>query len=664
MVDLRIHGDNIVECERTLDLVARALGITEAARLAPINSPVAPSVMVEVPTSGTRVKVTLLPGYSRWNRDILEMIALRGGKLREAADAIITRLQDGSEELLLGIEFCGALPAGNQAWQRNGRALSFAQAAVPYIYVAELGGHELGDARERRGARVPNPAVPFSYLLLTESKGSPALPVFVRSPGASEASIRSHLDYYGEQELLEIVRHVVLGESFAASATALRDKALGLVQHLSSTRSRRDGLAAEQWARALAYVREGGSLPDFLAQEPRIAWAKRTSIAALTGTARQLMGDVAKCARGLTSSSLPFCLVPRESRNDFADTVRATYPGVSPTFLTWCRRHKHLAICWVMGFKPGGEDARPDRGLPPFCRMLVGSSTDVLTVVYGPAPRPAWPQLASDPTGLMESNGLWQSVLMCSDALLVDASTLSSPPPLCYLRDHWDAGERQKMVPAFAVTPIPVRTGENDVDTVVHLLLGRLGLPYVFEGMCNPPGGDWSGVSILTEDQSHELRWLVLPRVTAPDAKRPDHVFQLFGGSQTSVLLAVESKERTSSVESGIGPRLRRYVEQLLSVVPSVQRVRGGDWTHYPSSTTTPVPPIATAVAALADDWDDLREVAARADVDLALGCSFPAEPEQCSLFLLCRTDLGRAVAGSITTISVGALRLRVEVQS
>ena len=78
MVDLRIHGDNIVECERTLDLVARALGITEAARLAPINSPVAPSVMVEVPTSGTRVKVTLLPGYSRWNRDILEMIALRG----------------------------------------------------------------------------------------------------------------------------------------------------------------------------------------------------------------------------------------------------------------------------------------------------------------------------------------------------------------------------------------------------------------------------------------------------------------------------------------------------------------------------------------------------------------------------------------------------------
>ena len=33
---------------------------------------------------------------------------------------------------------------------------------------------------------------------------------------------------------------------------------------------------------------------------------------------------------------------------------------------------KDLIICAVKGFKPGGDDARPDRGILPFITMLMG----------------------------------------------------------------------------------------------------------------------------------------------------------------------------------------------------------------------------------------------------------------------------------------------------
>jgi hypothetical protein len=664
MLSFRIHGDNIVECERTLDLVARALGIPPSQPLVPSGSPLAPTYTLTPPDSAESMQFTFFPGYGRWDTNILEIIHQRGGVLREAADAIISRVQGRHEDILISMEYCGALPAGNQAWQRNGRAFSFAHAKLPYIYIAELSGYELNAKRERKAARLPNPAVPFSYLLLTKLTKSPAVPVFVRSPGASDEAVKSHSPFFGEEELLDFLRKTLLGESTDGPQKALEAKVLELVKFLADSRRQNDTLLPDQWAAALATVSKGGSLTHYLTATPRLKWSKTAYITGLTASARKFMAITATFALGLTSTSLPMCIVPEDSRASYAKEIHELYPETPKHFLEWCSRGGHLAVCWVMGFKPKGDDARPDRGLPPLCRMLVGDKTDMLTIVYGPAPKSTWPLLESSPSELMKQNGLWEAVLVSSDAVFVDSSSIPKTPPLAYLKAHWASTASPPPVGPFSVTPAPIHVGENDVDTVLHLLFARLGYPHVFEGMCNPPGGDWSGLSMLTEDKKQELRWLGLPRVTAHGAKRPDHVFQVFDYFKPFLVVAIESKERSRSVEDGIGPRLRKYVGALVEVMPSVQRAPASAWCHYSHTVDRPPPKIASAAAFVATSKSELTAVATRAEVDVVFGFVFPPSRDSCTIWAQCCTSDGKAVCDFLSTLSLTSLRLRMEIQS
>ena len=104
MPDFRIHGDNIVECERTLELIARALNIPPDAHLVPTGSPLTPTYTLVPPGSKDPYRFTFYPGYGRWDTNILEVVRRRGGTLREAADAVVCRVQNGQEELLAAIE--------------------------------------------------------------------------------------------------------------------------------------------------------------------------------------------------------------------------------------------------------------------------------------------------------------------------------------------------------------------------------------------------------------------------------------------------------------------------------------------------------------------------------------------------------------------------------
>lgn len=660
--EYRIHGDNIVECERTLELIARAFEIPTHSHFEPTGSPLTPTYQLAVKGRQATFAFTFFPGYGRWDTDIIEVVRRRGGRLREAADAIICSVNGGHETPVLAIEYCGALPAGNQAWQRNGRAFSFAHAGIPYFYIAELSGYELNAERQRKAARLPNPAVPFSYLLLTEATESPALPIFVRSPGASDDAVLAHSPFYGEQELLEIMACILLGEQPDKPRNALEAKVLELVNFLAGSRKRSDTLTPKQWTAAFGAVQRGSTLPAYLCNESPIKWSKTAYIEGLTETAARLMTLTAKFASGLTSSSLPMCVIPARVRKDFAHALVGLYPALPKAFVEWCRRDQDLAVCWVMGFKPRGDDARPDRGLPPLCRMLAGDSTDMLTVVYGPAPASTWPQLTNTPSSLMSQNGLWEAALVCSDAILVDANTLATSTPLAFLKSHWESSTRLEPPGPFAVTPTPVRAGENDVDTVLHLLFARLGHPHVFEGMCNPPGGDWSGLSMLTADRALEMRWLGLPRVTAEGAKRPDHVFQIFDMFDPYLILAIESKERAKSVEVSIGPRLVKYVGDLVQAMPSVQRPPAGTWSHFAESSERTMPKMASAAAFVANSKSELSAVAVTANVDLVLGCHFPSRPDSCELWIHCCTPLGAEVAKFVKAIQPKALKLAITI--
>ena len=658
ITEFHIHGDNIVECERALELIKSALADDVISALPPAGSPVCPVFNIGVRYSAKPLKLTFYPGFGRWRQDILELVRHLGGTLREAPDVIITGIISGTEIPLVAIEFCGALPAGNQAWQRSGRAYSFGKARVPYLYVAELGGYELDRDRNRKSPRMPNPAVPFSYLSYSVEQGTDVLPIFTTSQGADDASRAAYAGEFAERELVALIRALLLQEDSSAIYATLRLKVLSLVRKRAEASKGGKTLSPRQWDAAYAAVSSGQPLAKHLAASVRIAWSKTAYIKSITKTAVRLMTLAKKYAIGLTSSELPICIIPRKNRRKFAAAVSKLYMDLPTAFTAWLKRDDELIICWVMGFKPRGDDARPDRGLPPFARMLVGRQADMLTVVYGPAHESTWPMLQNAPIELMEKNGLWEAILETSDALLVDAST-DKVTHHGFLRSHWASTPKAQTAMKVFVDPMPVKMGENDVDTALHLLLAHCSGNDVFEGMCNPPGGDWSGVSLQTPDRSLELRWLSLPRVSGADKKRPDHVFQFFNIAPRPVVLSVESKERAQSVEERIGPRLSAYITSLLDTEASVQRVNGqADWAHSTRKLNKRDFIFATGVAFISGSQSEVESVIAKSKADLVMSYVFGENGESCEIRCTPTSEVGKAIADCMVRINPNGMAM------
>lgn len=654
MKHFRIHGDNIVECERTLALIERAFSSTATG---PTGSIVCPSYSLE--TNVGVFSFTFFPGYERWDASIVDYVRQRGGVLRETADALITKLDNSCETPLIAIEYCGALPAGNQAWQRSGRAFSFAHANIPFIYVAELGGYELDSQRGRKAARLPNPAVPFSYLLLHERSHTICLPVFVPSPSASLEARRVYTPFYGEEELTRLIRNLLVGEPVEQLTACLKQKGLALIMMLASNRRRRDSLLPAAWQNAYNTATLHDSLVVYLAKEARMPWSKTAYIEGLTNTAERLMRSAALHGVGLTSSSLPMCIIPTDERGAFAEEVKHIYGTLPDELIKWLNKRENLVVCWVMGFKPRGDDARPDRGLPPLARMLAGDGVDLLTVVYGPAKTETWPTLQSNPVLLQERNGLWESILGVSDAILIDSSTYSARYPRGYVRSHWAKRSNGRQSTPLLVTPRPRVYGEQDVDTVLHTHITRMAGKQVFEGLCNPPGGDWSGISLLTEDKQVELRWTGMPRETASDEKRPDHIFQIFDAKEGSVLLVVESKETARSIEPNIGPRLKKYISSLIVTPPTVERaIPNGSWHHSKRTGLGVSPRFATCAAYIVESKGRAGSNLASAGVDILIGVTFSSTSNAVEMNIHPLTASGKDVSNFLHRIPTGGISL------
>ena len=642
-----IHGDNIVECERTLHLIGLALASEPSSTREPSRSLTNPSFEFVIDGGRKTLIFVFFPGFERWNVDIRQMIRDRGGIIRESPDVIVSEVTLGHEQPLIAMEYSGALAAGNQAWQRSGRAYSYGLARIPYLYVAELGGYELDAQRVRIAPRLPNPAVPFSYLSYSSSLDTPVLPIYVPNPGIDQAARASFASAFGEGELIEFIRVAILNEEAKRVTEALQEKALIFIQRLASGKPLGQTLTPEQWTKAYRVVKAGNrnALTSFLLHETPLRWSKKVSIQSLTASARELMKVAARLSIGLTSSNLPMCLVSPKNRMALAKEIEKLYPGISNDFLNWLQNEEPLVICWVMGFKPRGDDARPDRGLPPFTRMLIGPDADMLTVVYGPAPAAHWALLLGNPRNLASQNGLWEAIMVTSNAILADSAT-DNVTTHGFLRAHWERAVNPIQALSMLVTSPPQRIGEHDVDTVIHTV-AHLDAERVFEGLCNPPGGDWSGVSLLTVDKSKELRWLSLPRVSGSDSKRPDHVLQLFGIREVPIILAIESKEKPNSIEVGIGPRLRNYMGGLLSSPAMVERENGSTttWRHSNLSLEPGDFQLVSATASLIAHYTDLAKVRERTDADLQIGLRFSADGTHCEIHLLSSTNIGQEIA-------------------
>jgi len=648
-----------VECERAFSLIKSGQNSNILKEKGPYDSMITPKFQLELKNPNIILIFTFFPGFGRWNKDILSLIHNRGGVLREAPDVVITRESPFSEEPILAIEYCSALPAGNNAWQRNGRAYSLGCAGIPYAYINELGGFELGKDRAVKSSRNPNPAVPFSYLCSLHTLNKPIYPVFISSPTATHESKIKFSKVFGYSELSSLIKSLIMNESIKETESRLEKKALELVCLLASNKRGNDSFTSEEWKGA---YESDLLLTTYIQSVPHRKWKKKAYIKGLTASAKSLMASVADISIGLTSSELPFCLVPASKRLDFIKIINDLYGDLDPQFNTWLSRENDLVICWIMGFKPRGDDARPDRGLPPLCRMLIGDSIDMLTVVYGPVPPYHLKLLETNPAALMARNGLWESILALSNAVLIDSETIISNVKNAYTQDQWSSSLSAEPQSNIIISSIPARFREDDIDTMLHLLFCHLSNQSginIFEGLCNPPGGDWSGISLLTADNKKELRWISLPRVSGENTKRPDHVFQIIDPIYNSIILIIESKENASDLENNIGSKLKTYVSDLICSPPSVERDAGTDWTQtrlekYPDGIE-----FASAAAFIANSNQNIESIANKYDVDLIFGFRFNSDTS-CTIISYPRTELGAYIQNIIKKFKLFELNVNI----
>ena len=639
---LNIHGDNIVECERAFKLCKKALDIK--------TSSIAKESTVFCPTYNASTETddyffTFFPGYGRWNKDILSLLHTEKDSLREAPDVVITEIENEIEKPLLAIEYCGALPAGNQAWQRSGRGYSTGKSKVPYLYIAELGGYELDSNRNRKAARTPNPAIPFSYITYTKEY-STVLPIYEKSPGCDAESERLYQDVFSEEQLLVIVESILLGKEYTEAEKELENKIIKFIQIKAATSRGTVTLSEEQWKQAYNVICNNESLITFLCKNNPVNWKKTAYIEGLTGTAQKFMDIASKYAIGITSSKLPMCIIPNSNKGKFVEEVNKLYPKLTDSFKKWLSKKDNLVIAWIMGFKPRGDDARPDRGLVPFTRMLTGKNADILTFVYGPAPAATWKLFEDNPVKLGTTNGLWEAIFSASDAVLVDSAT--SKKKLNILKAEFQNNNFRPVDTNISVLPTPTKIGENDVDTILHTLLTQTKGIEVFEGMCNPPGGDWSGISVLNKKSKIEYRWLSLPRVSQTEAKRPDHVFQIFGLFDKPVLFSVESKEGARELETGIGERLNRYLYDLLKTPVNAERKETSEnWNYsdFQLSKDDFLFASAAAYICLRDSDFDLVENKVACDVIFSY---YFDENGKCTIKISSYSELGKKIAEAI----------------
>ena len=639
---LNIHGDNIVECERAFKLCKKALGIK--------TSSIAKESTVFCPAYNASTEIddyffTFFPGYGRWNKDILSLLHTEKDSLREAPDVLITEIEKEIEKPLLAIEYCGALPAGNQAWQRSGRGYSTGKSKVPYLYIAELGGYELDSNRNRKAARTPNPAIPFSYITYTKEY-STVLPIYEKSPGCDEKSERLYQDVFSEEQLLIIMECILLGKEYTEAEKELENKIIKFIQIKAATSRGTVTLSEEQWKQAYNVICNNKSLITFLCKNNPVNWKKTAYIEGLTETAQKFMDIVSKYAIGITSSKLPMCIIPNSNKGKFVEEVNTLYPSLTDTFKKWLSKKDNLVIAWIMGFKPRGDDARPDRGLVPFTRMLTGKNADILTFVYGPAPAATWKLFEDNPVKLGTTNGLWEAIFSASDAVLVDSAT--SKKKLNILKAEFQNNNFRPVDTNISVLPTPTKIGENDVDTILHTLLTQTKDIEVFEGMCNPPGGDWSGISVLNKKNKIEYRWLSLPRVSQTEAKRPDHVFQIFGLSDKPILFSVESKEGARELETGIGERLNRYLYDLLKTSVNAERKETSEnWNYSDFQFSKDDFLFASAAAYICFRDSDFDLVENKVDCDVIFSYYFD-ENGKCTIKISTYSELGKKIAEAI----------------
>lgn len=588
MKTYRIHGDNIVECERIANIILNTLNPDSVSSI--LISPSTVAIDIKATFIGMPIewRLILLPGFNkntkrRWNGNIFEALKEAGSFFDETPDAIISLVEGRTEKILLGIEFCSALQAGNQAWQRSARAFSTGRTGCPYLYIVDFVKYELdNETRNRKNLRFPNAAVPYSYVNYSKTTGNFVAQLYTKSEEFDRSRDTDIANFdesdFGSKELGVFIVKLMLGLDTTEEEKVILEKNMNVVQFLADHFDSNSNFTAEEWQDVYDLSKE--DIVDYSVSKRRFGFHKTIAAKSHHGESEKVLELVDSLSVGLASRDLPFGIIPANKRPTFAAGLSKLYPSAKKSTIKSIRANsKHLIIAIFKGFKPRGDDNRPDRGLLPLAAMLSDSDVDVMTYIYGPMIETNLNLLDRNPLTLADRNGLWRSILALSNYVILDVPVLAKKrydAERIYdtgkIKEHFMSmgiGEEISSKPAFS--NVPVNFGEDDVDTGIHYLFTHVIGKHCFEGMCNPPGGDWSGFSVI--DGEYENRWLSLPRVSdIVNGKRPDHILEIFDVFEKPLLLSIESKEKSCDLEEDVGTKLVTYIEKLMSYVPSAKR--------------------------------------------------------------------------------------------
>jgi len=478
---------------------------------------------------------------------------------------------------------------------------------------------ELDADRREKAGRLPNPIIPFSYVTATEAFGVPCLPVYTPSPSCGAASRHRFASIYGDLDLVQLIRGLLQGDDYREQIDGLLEKATNLTRILASSKRSNDSFSPAQWERYADSVSTLAEHEAFLVSPGnRSAWRKRITIP-VNPAIRSLLDASTILAISSGAHNIPICVIPSQNRADFVRVLCQLYGArLEPDIVSSLNDAGPLVLVWIAGFKPRGDDSRPDRGLLPLARMLFGPEADIMTIVYGPASHAAINQLKTAPSLLATGNGLWEAIIGLSDWVLADSPEATNPVAVITKSPiHHTPSSIPLIVPAENHDH---RFSEQDVDSVLHLLFTAHESEGVFECLCNPPGGDWSGISLFDAASSTELRWTSLPRVTPIGQKRPDHVIQFLGAD--NLLLSIESKDVYAKLENGIGPRLTAYTTNLFTYAPNTARARTAAWDSHRGSVVEPLP-VFSASAVCWTPGLDMGALLDKGKTDLAIAVQF-----------------------------------------
>jgi len=612
-IKLSIFCDNILECERMVNLIEKAFPELHNKKI-DLEYIYSPTKIIFNDTMN--IEMQLFPDYKasdRWgDKSILTLLGEYGANLTEAPDVVLTRSKKEIENILLAIEFSSAIPAGNQAWQRSGRALSFSEVKIPYLYITDIGLEELNSEREAKAIRSSNPLVPLSYIKHSQRNSSFAY--MVLNPSFLLESSAATKKYIVEEEVSKIVRGLILEEDISEYKNQLAKK---IANYLNSYEKKPKSISFETWISQNDLEIEKFLKSLNLPKYNKII-AKKTPIK--TGMYKFIKEIVPGHALRIYNN-LPMCFIPSESRAMLAKELKSKcYPKLDKKVYEWVKEEKPLIICFVNGFKPRGDDARPDRGLLPLARMLFGTEIDIMALVFGQAPAEMQDLFASNPVKLASRNGLWKSVLYYSSLTIADSANWNLDNSK--LSQFKLSNNMSEKIPKEGITfptpqKVPVKFKENDIDTAIHITFSEN--DSIFESLCNPPGGDWSGISFL-DQKRQEHRWMSLPRVSE-ELKRPDHIFQITDNTKTYILI-IESKEKLSGLlkdKEDLGQALIGYVTSLIEYQSSAIKTDGTWEKNLDKIFNLDIDKFFTACAFFYDKKEDIEKAIKELKVDMLI---------------------------------------------